>query len=501
MPLDSLPGTLLVPLRTDTRELYLRSFRVRNPNAKTTENTFPWIDASCQADTLQLVFRDAVVVNNGVGLSTSTFDALDRRLADIGLTRLPAIGASGYVTASASVGGTTIFLGDEAKQDSTGLRFKCTATALYQNGDPIPMTGIDVGEQTNVDGGELLTWTTPRPGSGPTAEVITGADGVSGLTGGHGVESDEEAIARAINLKANPPASGNDAEYQADGAETPGVGVQQIFTFPCILGPGTIGFTLTVRPSKPGASRIPSGAQISAVLAYLTGLNAGSDEIFPCTITGQPADVALKVTWATGAPNWNDTTPWPTYYANPGQAVIVQSATDSVTFILRTQNGSYVGITSPVAGQVVGFYDQVGQAFRRKQILTVAGAGPWTITCDTSNAASDTGYTPQIGQRACPWSNSLDEVVPAVISYFDGLGPGEQVAVFFDAGQRQHRSPPSPGIYPHQISNRMTIPVLSLAAIQDVIVVEPTVPTSTAVGTPGVLSYLITLGFLAIFPE
>jgi hypothetical protein len=227
----------------------------------------------------------------------------------------------------------------------------------------------------------------------------------------------------------------------------------------------------------------------------------GDDQIFAGTITEQPVSVALRVTWANGAPTWVDTATWPAYYANPGQAILVSTATSALSFILSAQNGNYSGIAQPSAGQTIGMYDKTAQTFRRKKILSVIGTGPWTIAVDTTNASSDTGYTPIVGQRVCPWSESLNNLPAAVISYFDGLGPGEQVASFFDPGLRQRRSPVSPAFYPHQVSNRLLIPILSLASVQDSVISEPTLPYSTTVGVAGSLSYLLTLGFLAAFPQ
>jgi uncharacterized phage protein gp47/JayE len=501
MPITGSPGTLIIPSRDETRELYLRSFRVRNPSALTTENTFPWIDASCQADLMQVLYRDAVVTNAGILLSTATGAAVDQRLADLGLSRLSSVGSSGYVFCDASVGGTTIFQGDELKQLSTGLRFQCSVTALYLDGDEIPIAGIDIGEQTNVDGGTILTWSAPRPGCGSTATVVTQADGESGLTGGHGIEGDDDAIKRAISIRANPPASGNDAEYQADVADTPAIAIQQAFTYPCIRGPGTMGVCFTIRNTTPGASRIPNGAQISSALANLVGQMPADDQIFIGIISAINLDIVFKVTWAVGSPSWTDAAPWPAYYAPAGQAIIVQAATDATNFILKCQNNVYTAVAQPAVGQTFGFYDGPARVFRRKKVLSFTGTGPWTIVCDTANAASDTSYVPIVGQRASPWSDSLDNIPPAVVSYCDGLGPGEQVASFFDAGLRMRRSPVSPGSYPHQISNRIVTPVLDLDAIQDAELIEPTVPHSTTVGTPGVNSYMQVLRYLDVFPQ
>lgn len=501
MPLDALPGTLITMSRTETRDLYLRSYRVRNPNALTTENTFPWIDASCLADVMLLVFQNAVVVNNGVALSTSTGTHLDTRVADLGMKRLPAIGASGYVTVAASVGGTTIFSGDELKEIQTGLRYKCTATALYLNGDQLPVSGIDVGEQTSIDGGTELTWTSPRPGSFSTCIVTTQADGITGLSGGHGIESDIELINRAIQLKSNPPASGNDAQYQSTAAETPAIAIQQVFTYPAILYPGSMGFVFTLRPARPGGSRIPNGSQISTVLTYLQDLMPADDEIFPGTITEEPIDIVLQVSWARGSSSWVDTSPWPQYFSfDPTLSVIVTAVTDATHFQLATVGGTYP-VNQPTVGQTIGMYDPVNQVFQRKKFLTVTGTGPWTIVCDTSNAASDTGYVPAINQMVCPWSESINDIPLPIISYFDTLGPGEQVATFFDPGFRRRRSPISPSFYPSQINNKIVGPLLTIQSVQDAVLAEPAIPHPVSVGIPGVSSNMLTLQFITVFPE
>lgn len=499
------PDNLQVPPRDDSRAHFLRSHQLRNPAALVTEGTFPWIDASCDADQLQPIYRDIVLVSGAILLKNATGSYVDQRLADLGLQRLPAIGASGYVTVSTSFGGTTLFQGDEIKDDQTGLRYQVNngapAGIHYSDGEEVPITGKDVGPQTDLPGGRVIKWTSPRPGCLSTAVIVTQADGVSGLTGGKPIEDDESAKNRATQLRANPPASGNDAEYQATIMKTPGVAVQQAFTYPTALSNGSMAFVFTVRPASPGLTRIPSGAQVSAVLAYLSSQMPADDNIFAGTITAQPTNVALRVAWAQGAATWVDTAPWPAYSPITTQAVLVTAVTDALNFTLATANASYAGVAQPSAGQTIALYDRTGQLFRRKRILSVTGTGPWVIACDTSNAASDASYAPIVGQRACPWADSLNTIPPAVIAHFDSLGPGEQFLTFFDPGLRQKRSPAASSIFPAQLTNRLTTPVLALPSIQDAIIAEPAIPIAPPNGTPGVLSYLLTLGFLAVFPE
>ncbi len=173
MPLDSLPGTLVVPSREETRESYLRSYRLRNPDALTTEGTQPWIDACVFADNQQALYRDAVVAANNVTLANATGDKLDVLGESEGVPRLSAVGASGFVVLSASVGGTTIYSGDEIKDPRTGLRFQCSATALYQDHDLVPLIGVDVGPQTNIAAGTVLNSNRSRPTAPQAATTRT----------------------------------------------------------------------------------------------------------------------------------------------------------------------------------------------------------------------------------------------------------------------------------------------------------------------------------------
>jgi len=263
-----------------------------------------------------------------------------------------------------------------------------------------------------------------------------------------------------------------------------------------------MGFVFLLRPSSPGASRIPNGSQISSVLAFIVSLMPADDQIFAGTVVEEPTDVTLKIAWTSGSSVWVDTSPWPQYFVNPGKAVLVDSATDATHFILKTQSGVYTSMTQPAAGQTIGIYDTANQVFQRKKFLSVTGTGPWTIVCDTSNASSDTGYIPIASQRVSPWSESINDIPPALISYFDTLGPGEQVSLFFDPGFRMRRSPPSPAFYPSDLSNRIIAPILNVPSIQDVVLIEPTtIPHPVSVGTPGVLSNILTLRHLAVFPE
>lgn len=490
MPIDQLPSRIVTPTRAQIRQQYLRNYKLRLPQADTADGTQPAIDADTFADTATPLYANAVIVGNNTTRKTKTGQALDDEAEALGTRRLPAEGASGFVEVRASVGGGVILAGSECT--IAGKRYACALTRLYHDGDPVPISGIDTGPSTNQPAGATLAWTSQPLGIGPNASVLAQADG-SGLTGGHEVESDDELRDRLNYLAANPPASGNDAEYQDLVLKTPGLSVEAVFTHPAILGPGTKAIVFTVRPSTLGGSRIPNGAQIAKVLAWLTGQMPADDVIFLGTILGYPVTLALRVTWAQGATGWTDAQPFPTY-ASP--MVAVRAAASPTTFRLANI------VLAPQPGQTIGFYDGINRKFQRKKILTVTPVGADVdITCDTTNNASDTTYVPYVGQPCSPWSESLDALVPTIARQYARLGPGEQRASFFDPGLRQRRSPMSPQFWPSVISNKFVGPLFDLSAVQDVALQEPAIPFVTPVGAPGVSSNLLTLQTIAVFPQ
>lgn len=500
MALDPLPSEILALSRDEWQRRYLRSYKLRDPSADLREGTQPYIDASCLADQLAVNSANARQIGHSIPLSEVFGARLDQRLGERGLPpRFPEVGASGYVTIRTSVGGATILSGDELTEEASGIRLQCIARATYTDGDPVPVACISTGPSTNLDAGTVLTWSAPRPGCVPRCTITEQTDG-TGFTGGRLSETDDEVRQRISDDMANPASAGNDAAYARaiENSRGHAVAVEKAFTYPAILGAGLIGVAFTLRKTSPGSSRIPSATQMAQVRDYVVGLMPADDGYVEITLISQPVNVVLDVQWGPGAADWVDATPWPARYATGAGAVVVSAATSAMAFTLATDNASYVGVASPAAGQTIGFYDASAALFRRKRILSVTGSGPWAIVADPTNAASDTSYTPAVGQRACPWSESLNDLVETVRSYIDSTGPGEMRATFFDPGFREKRNPPSPRTWPNTTTNRLAADILAIPAVLDSVVREG-LGVTTAVGTPGASVNLLELGELAAF--
>lgn len=519
MTVAQLPGEIATATRDDIVRKWKRSHELRVPEADTGDGSQPDTDARVAADMLMPLYAAAKIAGQNAVLEESRGDALKQwgKREGVGAPN-EARGATGYVTVKASSGGGTILAGTEARSEAS-LRYRVVVSDHYDNGDPCGVVGVDTGPLTNLEPGTQLKWTSPPPGIADTCLVLATAGG-QGLAGGSDIENEDEYRGRIEQEKQNRAASGNDAEYQLEAEATPEVAVQKAFTVPGVLGPGTIAVGVTVQPAHPGGSRAPTSLQLSLVEGHVTGEFPADDGSVFYLLVEEPADVSYQITWADGAAGWMDVVQWPPFHdvapvSGPG-AIRVSAAASATVFTLATANASYTGVRQPVIGQTIGFYDAANFVFVRKRILSFTGTGPWVITCDTTNNASDTGYTPPVGQRAMPWSNSLDEIlytagqeangaqeaVPAsgVLAYFDTLGPGEQFASFYDEGLRRRRSPKPPKFWPHTLTTRGLIDAVTAESVEDVDVFEGD-GAAPSVGVPGVYSNILKLRYLACFPE
>lgn len=487
---------LTIPTRAELIARYERDYRLRLPSARVGEGTLPGIDARLHADTLLPLYSEASRFADDAVLENKTLDELKVLAGELGLTEiLPAVGASGFVTVVTSGGGATILAGTIAVYEPTGIRYQCTTTALYTNGAQVPVQAIDTGPNTDLAPDSTVKWQSPPAGLGQNATVYEDAQG-NGLTGGRDEESQAELVRRIQDALANPAVAGNVSEYRKKATETPGVAVQDGFGYPCIQGPGTIGFVFTLRPDATGGSRIPSAGQRSAVKAHVVGQMPADDSYLDCALLSQSTTLALRVRWRPETVGWKDSVPWPAYEANK---VTVAAAPTPTATTFRLETAGSPG--APQVGQTIAFFDRANERFVAKQIKTVSGAGPWDITCETALNASDTSYTPVTGDIACPWSDLLSGLVEPLLAEFDKLGPGEQVASSYDTGGlRQKREPRSAEAWPSTLTGRITIPIYGLSSVDEVQVAEPSLPAETTVGTAGVSSYLRELTKLAVYP-
>ena len=482
--------------RDETIRMFKRSYKIAQPDADLGPGGQPDIDARVAADMLLPLHADVERIGDTSSLRSRNTEQLDE-VGDVeGVKRPPATGASGYVLADTAAGGATIFAGDILRYPATRARYEVVETALYANGDKILVIGLDVGPDSDLPAGTELEWENPRSGCNSTAAVWS-----EGLTGGREAASDEEYVALIIERRKNPVAAGNDAAVQAlvEDATAHGVAVAKAFTYPACKGSGTCGVAFLLRPSKPGASRIPSTAQIEIVGAAVEASFPADDGYFMLTIIEESASVSFKASWRKNAAGWVDPTPWPEYLSSP---VVVSNAVSISSSALRLATNGTTG--APTPGQAIGLFDKATARWRKKQFLTVTEVTPdqvWDVTFDFAAGASEV-YTPAAGALASPWSDSLNLVAPVLVEqWFDLMGPGELVPSFLDPGRRQRRQPENPEAWPSELGNRLDALLQGVSAVRSGTLVVPSSTLGTTVGVNGVSVYLRRLTDIAIYAE
>lgn len=479
---------------------FLRSLKIAAPDVDISGGQ-PKVDARVARDLILPLVQNAITTGDTSSLDNRTTADLDAIGRAEGIKRPPATGASGYVIARTSTGGSTIFAGDEWRPRGSKVRYQCAATALYADGAQVLVVGLDVGPGTNLPAGTEGEWSNPRAGCSPIAAVWS-----EGLTGGRDQADNDEYKALIIETRGRQRVGANEAAYLS-AIEDPfatGIAVQKGFAWPAIMGTGTIGATFTMRPSSPGGSRTPSSAQLSIMAAAIEGTVYGDDGVFMIALAEEAATIKLRATWKKAAAGWASAIVWPPY--NGGVAVVVGGTiTASGCRFLSASSTD-----APVVGQVVGLFNATASvsgetrpAFERKTIATVTevSAGlSWDVTFDMSAGASSL-FVPESGALVSPWSDSLDLLLPPIVDYFDHMGPGEMLDPLPDPGRRARRQPENPESWTSEISNRIDALAQGVGAVRSATLVEPALTESTSIGTLGVMAYLRRLTDVAVYSE
>lgn len=499
--IDKVPPRFEIPTRNELVEAHKKFRRMRNPTIDTSDGGEPDIDARVTADSLLPQAAHARKIADCALVSTAYGDAIATWGAIHGVEPgLPA-GATGFVRISASVGGTLIQEGDALyeKNQGTGPRYECSITSRYFNGGAVPIRAVDTGFVTNKPPGTVLVWAGNVPGLHPQCTVIEQEDG-SGLSGGRPAASSAEHQQAILDKLRDPPGASNAAHYRFE-AKRAGVAVAQAFSYSAIRGPGTIGIAFLVPPASPVETMSPQEDQMRIVGQHIESLFGADDGVLMMVVENELVTIAYKIKWRPSGVGWYDAQPWPEYVEAGSGAHVIDSVVSATEFGIRTDDDSYSGVPDPAVGSTIALYDATTGRFSRKRIGSIAGSGPWTITADTTNGASDEDYVPVEGQRVSPWSTNLDAISAVVIETFKGLGPGEIFSMPQADGYRRARVPNAPEEWPHSLTEELLESPINSANIPQVFdrQLMEGAGSSPSLGTLGVLVNRLRLGDLAIF--
>ncbi len=448
-------------------------------------------------------------------------------------SRLPAVGASGPVLATGTAG--TIIPGSPVlgaptaaiATDPNGLRYQnLTPATIGGDGQaPVTLQGIDVGAQTRLTPGTVLTWSANvNPGTDPTAAVAAAFDG------GFDEETDEEYAARIAERIRSRPASGNAAHFQAWATEA-SVAVEQAFVYPVALNAGTVLVAVTEKrapilqasqvPEGPNA-RVPSVGTLQTLASYLTPPGSAvvpqQVAVYLTGVVPQPSDAVVRITMAEGrAGGWADVIPWPSYSQAVPATQVKTVSPDGLTLTVESNqqlpNGAAV-LAGPDAPKVM-LWDLNVSRFVQLDVESVTDPNPGTTTVRDFTivlSSEPTMYQPDGSERATPVVQAGDRLSPftdrngiiadAMEGYFDSLGPGEVVSPTATRASRARRQPAPEVSFPNRAGQAMVSDIIAAlggtagdAELTSITEQDPDLPSNVIEGPS-----IITLGHCNAFP-
>jgi uncharacterized phage protein gp47/JayE len=198
------------------------------------------------------------------GFASTTFgEYLDLRCAEHGVTRRPAVKATGKIrltgTANSEIpAGIIIATPADPNTNTPSIEFKTTspvtlAADSQNNGVGIVnIEAVIAGKAGNVAGGSISILSAPVTGlSGVTNEAPT--------EGGLDIEEDASLLARFLQKVRLTPAGGNKADYINWAMEVPGVGAVSVI--PIRDGPGTVSIAILNTNKEPAEQSLVDSVQ------------------------------------------------------------------------------------------------------------------------------------------------------------------------------------------------------------------------------------------------
>jgi uncharacterized phage protein gp47/JayE len=278
---------------TDQTEEAIRDRMLSNvpSDIDTSEGSFIWdaIDpAAIELAQAALWAQQALQL----GFAQTTYGAyLDYRADEHGLTRRPAVQATGTVTFTGTPG-TSIPAGTQVSTASTdttpAVLFQTTTDATIPSSGSVqvPIQAVDGGADGNVPAGAIAF----------LAESIDGVTGVTNTTatsGGLDEESDADLLARYLTKVRNPSAGGNKADYVNWALEVTGVG--GVSVVPVRDGPGTVSIAIIDTNKAPASQDL-----VDAVQDYIAPPWVHTIEVDTMTTGGYGVSIDMSQSDATG---------------------------------------------------------------------------------------------------------------------------------------------------------------------------------------------------------
>ena len=191
---------------------------------------------AAQAGQMAVFYQLVNVLVNSKLIDTAQGPDLDRVANDFGLQRRGATSAQGFFQLLSSSSHTltagSLLTGPNA------LQYQVTTTGVYAPNANVPVNSVDLGSQTNLPVGNIVSWTTVLPNMQSTSLVSVA------ITGGADSENDNTLRNRLYLTLQSPPGMGNVQQIITTAGSVDGL-IQQAFVYSNFNGAGTQLIALT----------------------------------------------------------------------------------------------------------------------------------------------------------------------------------------------------------------------------------------------------------------
>lgn len=264
------------------RDAILRDIRSQWPDADVTPDSDNYVRAAGVAAAIEGLYQYQAWLYRQIWPDSGDSEALEHHAAIRGLSRKPAAAAAGTVIVTGWVG-TTVPAGSVMRHTNGTELTVLQDTPIGGDGSAsVPVTAVVAGAAANGLTGQV-TLTSPPLGVDAQATID------QALAGGADVESDADLLQRLLALIRQPPAGGNQYDYERWARDVPGVAAA--YVYPLRRGLGTVDVVI-VSPDG-----LPSAELVSDVQDYIDRMRPvtafSSLVIAPQVLT---QDVAAQVT-------------------------------------------------------------------------------------------------------------------------------------------------------------------------------------------------------------
>lgn len=428
----------------DVRRLKIRA-GVPNPN--TAPGSESYIKMQAVAAACQLVMAREVAVQDAQMGDRATGDDIKRLCEIEGIVISAGAGSTGFVLVSCA-GGTTYPTGTECR-GADGLRYAVVTTTVANDGDPVPVRGIDVGRRTNKEPGVVLQWTSPPVGSDVKCTVD-----LSGLRFGVDADTDTTLQNKWLDRKRHPPRGGNWAQI-AEDAQNASASIERAFVYPAVYGPSTMHVAITVAAEADEAYTREADPVLS--LAAATGVVSAHPEhadLTLTTVTNYDIDIILKLQIPEPKSVGGAGGGWVDAMVDRWPATTNAVSPHAIRLAAAPTNPRELSVTAddePIDDAHIVIWSNSAKKFVHAHIASHSGAGPYTIVL---YEAVDTGVLAS-GDWICPECEHSDEYAATLAKEFAKLGPGQKTtnALYLP---RAYRKPRVQESWPCDVSSKQT---------------------------------------------